>query len=117
MSEPTFRHDKENDRYVIEIDGEVAGYTEYHLRGHNHYFFYHTELHDDYAGQGLGSKLARYALDDVRSHGGLVIPLCPFIAAWMEKHDDYDDLVDTVIMKRIHRTGEYPNDLVERILG
>ncbi len=117
MSEPTFRLDAENDRYVVEIDGEVAGYTEYHLRGHKHYFFYHTELLDDYAGQGLGSKLARFALDDVRSKDGLIVPLCPFIANWMDKHTDYDDLVDVMIMKRIHKTGEYPGDLVERILG
>lgn len=99
------RHDPENDRYVVEVDGEIAGYTEYHLRGGSHYFFYHTELFDGYAGQGIGSKLARFALDDVRSKEGMIVPLCPFIAAWMEKHPEYNDLIDTVIMERIQNAG------------
>lgn len=117
MSAPTVRHEPENDRYVVEVDGQEAGFSEYHLRGGNHYFFYHTELGEQYAGQGIGSKLARFALDDVRNNGGLVVPLCPFIAGWMEKHPEYDDLVDAEIMKRIHQTGERPNDLVRRVLG
>lgn len=117
MSDPTFRQDAENDRYVAEIDGVVVGFTEYHLRGDSHYFFYHTELDEGLSGQGIGSRLARFALDDVRAKGALVTPLCPFIAAWMDKHPDYDDLIDVVVMNRIKRTGEWPEDLLRRVLG
>lgn len=100
-SEFTPRHDPENDRYVIEHNGEIVGFTEYHLRGGNHYFFYHTSIHDSYAGQGVGSTLARFALDDVREKGALVVPLCPFIAGWIENHPDYRDLIDQVIWDRV----------------
>ncbi|MGI9610469.1 MAG: GNAT family N-acetyltransferase [Acidimicrobiia bacterium] len=101
MNQPLPRHDEENDRYVIEVDGDVAGYAEYHLRGKSHYFFHHTVTEDDYRGKGVGSQLARFAMDDVRAKGGQVVPLCPFIAAWLDKHPDYQDLIDTVIMDRI----------------
>jgi predicted GNAT family acetyltransferase len=97
-------HEPDNDRYVITDDSTVVGFTEYHLRGGDHYFFYHTLIDDDYAGQGVGSKLARFALDDVREKGGFVVPLCPFIAGWIEKHPDYQDLVDRVIWDRVTRS-------------
>ena len=55
--------------------------------------FVHTEIDDAYAGQGLGGKLARAALDDVRARGLAVRPDCPFIKGWIAKHPDYADLV------------------------
>ena len=55
--------------------------------------FVHTEVDDAYAGQGLGGKLARAALDDVRARGLAVRPDCPFIKGWIAKHPDYADLV------------------------
>jgi hypothetical protein len=36
----------------------------------------------------------RAALDDVRSRGGTVVPLCPFVRGWIERHPEYRDLVD-----------------------
>ena len=107
MSEqPVPRPDPDNSRYVVEIDDQVVGFTEYHRRGENHYFFYHTAIDDEQAGKGVGSALARFALDDVRARGGKVIPLCPFIAAWIERHPDYADLVDRVIMDRVGRSTD-----------
>ena len=56
--------------------------------------FTHTEVEDRFEGQGVGSALARFALDDVRAAGTRkVLPLCPFIKGWIEKHPDYADLV------------------------
>ena len=105
MSEPTVRHDPDNDRYVIEIGRKVVGTTQYHLRGGDKYFFYHTEIDEGLEGQGIGSALARFALDDVRAREGMVIPLCPFIAAWMKRHPEYDDLIDERIMERIEKSS------------
>jgi predicted GNAT family acetyltransferase len=42
---------------------------------------------------GLGSRLVRAALDDVRGKGLQVVPLCPFVRGWIERHPDYADLV------------------------
>jgi predicted GNAT family acetyltransferase len=54
---------------------------------------YHTEVEPEYAGQGLGDELAREALDDVRRRGLILVPLCPFIAAYIRRHPEYLDLV------------------------
>ena len=53
-----------------------------------------TEVYESYEGLGLGSRLARAALDDARARGLKVMPLCPFIAGFIERHlDEYRDLV------------------------
>ena len=106
MSEPTVHHDPDNDRYVAKIGHRVVGSTQYHLRGGDKYFFYHTEIDEEYEGRGIGSALARFALDDVREKEATVIPLCPFIAAWIERHPDYDDLIDKKIMARIEEASQ-----------
>jgi predicted GNAT family acetyltransferase len=46
-------------------------------------------------GHGHGSTLVRAALDDVRARGLSVIPLCPFVKAYIEKHPEYADLLKT----------------------
>lgn len=51
--------------------------------------FYHTVVDDAYAGQGLASRLARYALDDTIDAGFPIVPVCPYIAGWLRKHPDY----------------------------
>jgi len=87
------RDDPDRHRFEIVLDGTTAGYAVYHQRG-GRYFFVHTEIADEDEGQGLGSALARGALDKVRARSATVIPLCPFIAGWIDKHPEYDDLVD-----------------------
>jgi predicted GNAT family acetyltransferase len=79
-------------RYELTVDGALAGIAQYKLRP-DALVFTHTEVFDEYEGQGLGSELARGALDDVRSRGVRVRPLCPFIAEYIERHPAYQDLV------------------------
>ncbi|MFC0041293.1 GNAT family N-acetyltransferase [Actinomadura rayongensis] len=79
-------------RYEIHQDGVLAGFAEYRTRP-DAVVFTHTEVDPAFEGQGVGGALARGALDDVRSRGLGVVPLCPFIRAWIEKHPDYQDLV------------------------
>lgn len=57
--------------------------------------FTHTDVPKELAGKGVGSKLARAALDHARAENLRVVPLCPFIAAYIDKHPEYADLVDT----------------------
>jgi uncharacterized protein len=79
-------------RYEIHVDGALAGFAEYRLRP-DALVFTHTEIFDEYEGQGLGGKLARGALDDARTRGARVRPLCPFMAAYIDRHPAYQDLV------------------------
>jgi uncharacterized protein len=79
-------------RYEIRLDGELAGFAEYRTDP-GKIVFTHTEVEDAYEGRGVGSALARGALDDVRKRGLRAVPLCPFIEGWIDKHPDYADLV------------------------
>jgi len=55
--------------------------------------FTHTEVPKELGGRGIGSQLAKGALDLVRARGLKVVPLCPFIKAYIEKHPEYQDLL------------------------
>ena len=79
-------------RDEIEADGGLAGFTVYELRP-DVIAFMHTEIGDEWGGRGLGSILIRCTLDDVRSRGLAVLPYCPFVRSWLERHEDYVDLV------------------------
>jgi hypothetical protein len=98
--EVTVHDDAEHDRYVVEVDGVAAGFTVYHMRGGRH-FFVHTEVDDRFTGRGVGSALARHALDDVKAKGGRIVPICPFIRAFVDENPEYETLIDHELWDRI----------------
>ena len=77
-------------------DGTVLGFSQYR-RTPDRVVFTHTEVDPSQEGQGVGSRLARGALDDVRRAGLTVLPQCPFIKAYIDRHPDYADLVDAPV--------------------
>jgi len=89
---PQVHDDPERSWYEARVDDRRAGVAAYRLRD-GVITFTHTVVEDAYEGQGIGGALARAALDDVRRRGLAVVPRCPFIAAWIERHPDYADLV------------------------
>lgn len=111
MDEETFdiviRDDPENHRYLAEIDGSIVGIAVYHLRSGRH-IFVHTEIDPEHEGHGLGSALAQQALDDVRAKRGTVVPICPFISGWIDRHPEYETMVDRDLLDRIN--GVSPSD-------
>jgi predicted GNAT family acetyltransferase len=81
-------------RYEVKVDGKLAG-AAYYDRADDLIVFTHTEVDDAYEGQGVGSTLARAALDDVRADGRRkVVATCQFIRAWIDRHPDYQDLLE-----------------------
>jgi predicted GNAT family acetyltransferase len=91
---PETSHNPAQHRYEAHLDGELAGFADYELRGDDLIVFTHTEVDDAFEGRGVGGALARFALDDVRAEGTRrVVPRCPFIKSWIEKHPEYQDLV------------------------
>lgn len=82
-------------RYVISVDGVQAGLTAYVDHGDQR-IFYHTEIGAEFGGRGLASRLIPAALTDTRDQGRRVVPVCPFVAAYVQKHHDFDDILDPV---------------------
>lgn len=93
MSDVEVSNNTELSRYEAHIDGKLAGFAEYHLRSSS-IVFTHTEVGDEYGGQGVAGAIVRASLDEIRAAGVYdVVPLCPFYKGWIEKHPDYQDLV------------------------
>ena len=78
--------------YEITVDGRHAGLAAF-VEKQGVVVFTHTEIDEEFGGQGIGGRLARAALDDVRARGLTAVPRCPFIKDWIDKHPEYDDLV------------------------
>jgi predicted GNAT family acetyltransferase len=94
MEEPelTVRDVPEEHKYEIRDDERVLGIAVYRRRG-DVTDFLHTEVDQDAGRSGVGGTLVRAALDDVRAHGGSVIASCPFVRGWIERHQEYADLL------------------------
>jgi predicted GNAT family acetyltransferase len=90
---PQVRNETSEQRWVAELDGRLAGFAMYETTGDT-ITFTHTVVDEDFEGRGVGSALARAALDDVRREGSAkVVAQCSFIAGWIDKHPDYQDLL------------------------
>jgi predicted GNAT family acetyltransferase len=86
------RDNPEHQRYEIVADGQIAGVLTYRLRD-GVVSFQHTEVEHAYSQRGFASTLVRSALDRTRAKGLRVLPYCPYVRVWIEKHPDYVDLV------------------------
>ena len=92
MSDVTVTNNPQENRYEATVDGALAGFAEYQLTDEL-VVMTHTEVDRAFEGRGVGGALARFALDDIRGQGTrTVLPICPFIKAWIVKHPDYADL-------------------------
>ena len=92
MSERVVRDNEAGQRFEIWVDGELAGFARYQPQGSD-YAFTHTEIDDRFEGQGLASTLARSVLDTMREAGAHILPYCPFMRSYVERHPEYLDLV------------------------
>lgn len=79
-------------RFEIHVGDALAGFTEYRPKG-DRYSFVHTEIGEDFGGRGLASRLIKDALDEMRTRGIAVLPFCPFVKRYIQRHPDYQDLV------------------------
>ena len=80
-------------RYELHDGSAVIGAAHYR-RQPGQVRFTHTLVSEDHAGQGLGARLADVALRDVRDAGLRIVPECPYIAAYLRRHHEFDDVVD-----------------------
>jgi predicted GNAT family acetyltransferase len=88
----TVRDNEAAHRYELLVDEEAVGELIYRARD-GAITLIHTEVAPQYEGHGLGDQLVAYALDDIRTRGLQIVPLCPFVAAYLRRHTEYEDLV------------------------
>jgi uncharacterized protein len=86
-------------RYQAQV-GEHLAVAEYRLDADT-ITFTHTQVPKELAGHGIANKLAHAALEDVRARKLTVVPLCPFIASYIRRHQEYVTLVDPAYRERV----------------
>ena len=86
------RHNEDQSRYEIVVDGALAGIADYSVRDDT-VVFPHTEIDPRRRGQGLGAILVQGALDDLRPSGKRIVPACWYVAQFIDEHPEYRDLV------------------------
>lgn len=89
MSQPVITDNPAARRFEAHVDGALAGYAEYQLTDEL-VVFTHTEVEPAFEGQGVGSAIARYALDGLVATGTRkALAVCPFIKGWIQRHPEY----------------------------
>jgi predicted GNAT family acetyltransferase len=96
-------NDKAALRYDAHVDGVLAGFTNYLLHD-GRVVFTHAEVYPRWEGRGVGSALARGALDDVIAHGKIITPMCPFIESFVRRNPSYLEHVDEQHRRRLQAT-------------
>lgn len=86
-------------QFEIKLDGQTA-FAEYRLV-HGAIILPHTVVPEAFEGKGVASRLAKYAMQYARDHDLKVIPLCPFMAAYMTKHPETHDLAHRLYRERL----------------
>lgn len=94
------QHRASENRYVL-IDTDKSDtaeigeeqYVDFAVGDATHRVMHHTSVSEQYGGQGLASVLVRYAVEHTVNEGLLVVPVCPYVAKWIEKHPEYSEHV------------------------
>lgn len=84
------RDNTDRHRFELEADGHIA-FSDY-TRAGSTLIILHTEVPKALGGQGIGSALVRGLLEIARAQGLKVVPKCPFVAGYIDKHPEYADL-------------------------
>lgn len=92
MADFSFNDNAGANRFELLLEGRLAARAEYRLEGGT-LTFTHTEVSPGHEGHGLGSKIAKQSLDEARRRGLKVVPRCEFIASYIARHPEYQDLV------------------------
>ena len=83
---------KAGHRFELEVEGHLA--TEHYKLDGNVITFEHTDVPKELGGKGVGSKLVQGALDQVRAAGLKLIPQCPFVKEYVDRHPQYQSLIN-----------------------
>lgn len=85
------RNNENESRYETTVDGHLA-YSSYN-RDDDRIVFTHTVVPDELSGRGIAGAIVKHALDDARSQSLRVVPACSYVAAYIKRHPEYQELV------------------------
>jgi len=91
LNKLTVIHNEAAQRFELPVDGALALLT--YRRFPDRIVLLHTEVPPPFEGHGMAAKLSRSALDFARANRLQVVPLCPYVSSFIQKHPEYQDLV------------------------
>lgn len=83
----------EAERFVLPLAGAEPAYIDYSLDADGTVSLLHAEVPTATRGHGVGSELVRGTLEVARREGFRVVPICPFVAAWVRRHPEFRDVI------------------------
>lgn len=89
--EPAIRMKDDPQQFEVTVDGRLAYVT--FTRDEGRITFHHTFVPPELEGRGIAGRLAKHALDYAREAGLAVVPRCPYVRAYIDRHPEYADLV------------------------
>lgn len=81
-------------RYEIDRDGQLAFIDYKFTQQTNRIYLIHTEVPPSMRGKGMGEELVIAVLEDIKKNGWNLIPLCPFVVAYLKRHPEYHSIID-----------------------
>lgn len=93
MDDFEVRHVPERARYEMWKGETLVGFSDTRVQG-DRALLPHVEIDPSFGGQGLGTRLVKESLDDLRRKGLKIVPICPFVGAFLRRNPEYGDLVD-----------------------
>ena len=103
MADLTVTNNETQQQYEVQVEGSLA-VVQYERRGQR-IVLLHTEVPEALEGRGVGSALARSALEDARARDLTVVPSCPFVSAYIRKHPEYLALVEPHYRARLEQAS------------
>jgi len=88
----TVKNNGDRHRYELRLDQEVVGKLLYRANQQT-VALIHTEIDPAFEGHGLAEQLVTAALDDIRARHVHMVPICPYVEAYVQRHPEYRDLV------------------------
>ena len=89
--EPAVRQNAALSRFELDAEGDIA--VAYYRLADGVMTFHHTETPPHLQGRGIASRLVRGALDQVRAQTLKVVPRCSFVASYVARHPEFNDLL------------------------
>ncbi|CAM3908430.1 GNAT family N-acetyltransferase [Janibacter anophelis] len=79
------------ERFEITSGGEVAGFAQF-VDHDGRRVFFHTEIGEEFGGQGLAGIVVDEAIKATREEGLTVVAVCPYVKKWLTKHPEHADI-------------------------